>query len=287
MSRIPNKTALYPCVLLGVLTIGVLAEAKTMRSARIFSSVCSNSSKQDVPGQHARDDTLERVSRLVFMHTNRIRDQRGLSRLEQDSVLRRIACKHTWDMHLRSFQAHVNPDGESARDRVAKMHRRLIGRVAENILGRQGQIGRILARMGIDAYAEKIVRDWFGSPSHRETLLTPQLTHLGVCGKRWAFSVRFTQLFAAVRGYLNEPIPYRVEAGGQYSATVSTKEGSAKKYDLWDPSAPNRVLGPFPLEGTVHIPDNASGRYRLRFHFPENEGDQIYAGPEVKVEERQ
>jgi len=194
--------------------------------------------------QFPQGDTLERIDHLVLKYTNHVRDQHDVSSFQLDSDLKRVACKYSWDTLNRGFFAHVNPDGASAQDRVAVIYRRHVGRVTENIWGQCGPVGKVLDEEGINAYAKRIVQDWMESPSLRKNLLAPTLTHTGICGERWAFSIRFTQVLASVRADLEDPIPHRVEAGSRLS--VSLTEGSARNEMIYDnPSLHIVFLGLF------------------------------------------
>lgn len=97
--------------------------------------------------------------------------------------------------------------------------------------------------------------------------------------------IRLTQVFAAARAYLDDPLPYRVESGDEFSLSVSPTsefESGAAKYDLWLPVGNRRAAGTFTLDGTLYVPD-LEGTYRLRFYFPQGKQYRIYPGPEVRI----
>ncbi len=232
-------------------------------------------------------DTLEEASRLVVRLTNQRREAHGRRPIRPDSGLTRVACAHTRDMLLRDFVGHENPDGEGPTDRVARLHRRLIGSVAENLWARTGQAPD---RNRPKPLAEHIVEGWMNSPPHRSTLLDSSATHLGVCVGWEGTRIRATQIVATVRAYLEEPLPYRVESGDEIAVSVPSTTGrGVKRYDFAWSDTDRRALGPFSYDDTLRVPFE-EGRYRIRFYLPENEVYRElkgvyrgYRGPEIQV----
>ncbi len=102
----------------------------------------------------------------VLELTNEIRAEHGLDPLVLDESATEAAYEHSWDMDLRDFFDHVNPDGEHPIDRLAR-HGRVEPWVGEN-----------LAR-GHASPAE-VVAAWMDSPDHRANLLYPWWTHVGI-----------------------------------------------------------------------------------------------------------
>jgi uncharacterized protein YkwD len=97
---------------------------------------------------------------------NEIRSGRGLKPLTIDERASRAAYEHGWDMDLRDYFAHVNPDGEGPEERLA---RHGVGRPA---------VGEVLARG--HATPEDVVAAWMASPPHRANLLHPGWTRVGI-----------------------------------------------------------------------------------------------------------
>ena len=232
-------------------------------------------------------DTLAEASRKVVRLTNQRRETHGRRPLSSDSGLSRVACSHARDMLLRDFVGHKNPDGEGPTDRVARLHRQLIGPVAENVWARTG---RGPVQEPPESLAEQIVKGWMNSSSHRRTLLDSSATHLGVCVGREDTRIRVTQVVASVQAYLEEPLPYRVGPGAAIAVSVtSTTGGGVEKYDFVKPGMDRRALGPISYDGILRVPFE-EGKYRIRFYLPDHELYRAfegiyrgYGGPEIRV----
>jgi uncharacterized protein YkwD len=83
------------------------------------------------------------------------------------------------DMLERSYVDHVTPGGLDPSDRVALLHRRLVGRVGENLAEHRGAQRRTARGAGRPSG-----RQDNGSPDkkprHRENILNPEHTHLAI-----------------------------------------------------------------------------------------------------------
>jgi uncharacterized protein YkwD len=105
-------------------------------------------------------------ARAVLDLTNAVRAEHGLHPLILDDAASRAAYEHCWDMDLRDYFAHLNPDGEGASQRM----------------GRHGLacqiVGENLARG--HSSPQDVLRRWMESPSHRANILYPSWTHVGV-----------------------------------------------------------------------------------------------------------
>ena len=230
------------------------------------------------------------VEGLILTMTNDIRQKHGLNRLRREPALQSIARGHSDDMIIRKFFAHVNPDGHNIGDRVVLQHRRLIGDSGENIW-RYGSILEIngreepaYIRLPPQQIAEKVISSWMDSPGHRENILRPQFTHLGVGVSMVKGEITATQNFAAVRAYINMALPKRVSKGGFLKLDTTSYPASmpqAERYDYWMENKKKAVGDPMPItESRVEV---ARGVYRIRFYFPIPEGYMIYGGPRIEI----
>lgn len=229
--------------------------------------------------QRAALDTLRAVSQHVVRKTNEVRRERDLSPLQTDKTLAEIACAHNADMFRRAFFEHVNPDGESPHDRVAQMHRRLVGGVSENLY-KQDRI-----RKGPAALGAQMVEKWMGSPPHRKNILFPSATHLGVCVTRKGSTLRGTQLFAKVVGYLAPPLPRTAAPGSTLAISFEQTFPSGTiiaRYDFWDPRTERRIFGPTLFVDTLRLPDT-TGTVHPRFHTVGTDEYVIYRGPDITI----
>ena len=94
------------------------------------------------------------------------------------------------DMLVRRFFDHTTPDGVNFDARITDQYRHRVFLVGENIWFASGYNPANVQRM-----AKEIVDDWMASPGHRENMLDPQFTHLGVGVSARQHTIRATQEF--------------------------------------------------------------------------------------------
>lgn len=119
----------------------------------------------------------------VFQLVNQERAQRNLKPLTWNDQLAQVARAHSKDMSERNFMSHTNPDGLSPFDRMKNSGIRYT-MAAENIAAGQPT-------------PEAVMEGWMNSPGHRENILNPDLTELGVGFYQGSGSYRYywTQCF--------------------------------------------------------------------------------------------
>lgn len=133
---------------------------------------------------------LAKVEDLVFEMTNQARRAKGLAPLIKDVELRDVARAYSNDMLVRRFFDHTTPDGVSFDERISDRYRQRVRIIGENIWSASGySLGTIRQ------VAQDIVDDWMSSPGHRENILDPRFTHLGVGVSVRRQSIRATQEF--------------------------------------------------------------------------------------------
>jgi len=133
---------------------------------------------------------LPKVEDLVFELTNQARRAKGLPPFIQDAELTQVARAFSDDMLVRRFFDHTTPDGVSFDERIADRYRHRVRLMGENIWYASGyNVGKIRQ------VAKEIVDDWMSSPGHRDNILDPQFTHLGVGVSARHHSIRATQEF--------------------------------------------------------------------------------------------
>ena len=135
---------------------------------------------------------LAKVEDLVFEMTNQARRAKGLPPFIQDAELTQVARAFSDDMLVRRFFDHTTPDGVSFDERLADRYRHRVRLMGENIWYASGyNIAKI------QQVAKEIVDDWMSRPGHRENILDPKFTHLGVGVSASHHSIRATQEFVA------------------------------------------------------------------------------------------
>ena len=133
---------------------------------------------------------LPKVEDLVFELTNQARRAKGLPPFIQDAELTQVARAFSDDMLVRRFFDHTTPDGLSFDERLADRYRHRVRLMGENIWYASGYN---LAKF--QQVAKEIVDDWMSSPGHRENILDPRFTHLGVGVSARNHTIRATQEF--------------------------------------------------------------------------------------------
>jgi uncharacterized protein YkwD len=175
MSSFPKSYSLFPLlVFVLVLVPPFFAEGESADLQAAKGSYLS-------PAEHADLET-----RLIFL-MNQARTKAGLRPLKPSRILGEVARTHSRDMSARNFFSHNSPDGRGPKERLerAGFSWRAYG---ENI------------GCGQDT-AEEILLTWMDSFVHRENLLDPAYTEVGVGlvrgGECWTY---WTALFARPRG---------------------------------------------------------------------------------------
>ena len=111
-------------------------------------------------------DTSENLIGRVVELTNEFRAENGLSPLSVNSQLGMAAENHSEDMALKDFFDHVGLDGSDVADRIST-------------------VGYDYSTAGENIGAgystpEAVVEGWINSSGHRENLLNPDFTEIGV-----------------------------------------------------------------------------------------------------------
>jgi uncharacterized protein YkwD len=223
------------------------------------------------------------AQRLVEL-TGERRREAGLGTLAADPELLPAARAHALDVLERGYAGHVTPGGLDPGDRVALLHRRLVGSVGENLaeltgLGaeqREGQTGPLAAR---------IMAGWMESPGHRDNILGRDHTHLAIAALAQGEKVVVVQLFAARRALLAEPLPWHV--GRDETLPLRFEQGEdlavPAQYAYARPGQPAQDL--ITLDLSISEVPVEPGAYFLKFLFPSGSAGhfQVVAGPAIFV----
>ena len=123
--------------------------------------------------------------------TNDIRRRHGLPLLCEDEICRDAARGHSADMFTRNYFSHTDPEGRTVKERLpANLAPRQWG---ENIWTGRGYDPRQIQHL-----AQVIMAGWMNSQGHRENILAPGYTHLGVGVMAKNQEITATQVFIGI-----------------------------------------------------------------------------------------
>ncbi len=108
----------------------------------------------------------EGAEKQILDLTNVIRKRHDISPVEWDEMTSEVAFMHSNDMKMNDYFSHESPTKGSLADRLK----------AENVAYQMA--GENIAAQYIDGIAA--VEGWLNSKGHRDTLLNPEFTRLGV-----------------------------------------------------------------------------------------------------------
>jgi len=221
---------------------------------------------------------LSQVEQRVLELTNAERRQKRLKPLKHEDLLQKAARTHSLDMFKHQFFDHANPEGRTPQDRIAIVHRGLIGTTGENIWSQNGW-----DFSKVDELAQRAVNGWMNSPGHRENILRKKFTHLGVGGVGKGDQVWLTQNFASIQAFLKQPLNIELKQGELLNLATNpvSQRKAPVKYAFWLPN--KGVLAAEVLSISDQQINVGPGEYRLRFYFPEKGRYLIYPGPQVVV----
>jgi uncharacterized protein YkwD len=114
-----------------------------------------------------QNTSLAQWANEIAAGVNSARLGAGLNSLIVEPNLSKVAQAHARDMALRDYFGHDTPDGLTPWNRLSAAGAPFYAKAAEN------------AAKGQETTAE-VVSGWLSSPRHRENMLTPGLTHMGI-----------------------------------------------------------------------------------------------------------
>jgi uncharacterized protein YkwD len=182
------KSLVVKLLIVGLLAAVLVTFRTQMMPLQAFSPPVENRPEAVLPPPGVQH--LPKVEDLVFELTNQARQAKGLPPFIKDAELTQVARAFSDDMLVRRFFDHTTPDGVSFDERIADRYRHRVRLMGENIWYATGyNPGRIRQ------VAKEIVDDWMTSPGHRENILDPRFTHLGVGVSARNGTIRATQEF--------------------------------------------------------------------------------------------
>ncbi len=136
----------------------------------------------------------QKLEELIFQLTNKARRKKGLRALEPDEALSKSARKYSDDLLRRNFFSHKNPEGKGPQERLDEeqpARHAYVYCLGENIAAYTRP-----DYSDIKKTAQMIMHRWMASREHRQNILRPLYTHLGVGVSVQGDQMRITQVFA-------------------------------------------------------------------------------------------
>ena len=127
------------------------------------------------------DDRATEFEQEVFRLVNIARANAGVAPLQWHAGLGTVARNFSRDMYTRDFFSHICPDGTYPWDRMEAAGITGFWFAAENIAAGRGT-------------PQDVVDAWMNSPGHRENILAPEATHLGVGFHNYFWTQKFIGL---------------------------------------------------------------------------------------------
>lgn len=168
---------------------------------------------QRVTGAPAADDPRFQAEMAAARATGAIRLAEGASFLRDDADLCWIARHYAAQLAAGATFAHQDAGGRHAGDRIALLHRRMVGVNAENLFTNSffdPDRAEMAGRLAVDNLMQ--------SPGHRANILDPRWTHAGCGAAAGRDGFFLVQLFAERAALLMEAMPGRLPAGAALPA---------------------------------------------------------------------
>lgn len=193
------------------------------------------------------------VEDALMPEHNDFRIRQSLAPLRRHEGLTLAARAHAADLLQRRYFEHASPEGYTSVQRVALLARSFIGLAGENIVEEEN---------GPPASAADLAELWRNSPGHRQNMLRPSYTHIGIGvvrgGSRTIGAVAFGERFAE----LEAPLAWRIGDGSALPELLKTTGAAIRGYAL-APVGGGTEVGPFWLGDPPGAPDR-SGAYALK-----------------------
>ena len=145
--------------------LGVLLLTVCLTALPWVNALAAVPAKPAAPQQAAKAYTLSPQEQLAVNLLNQARQNEGLEPLKVNLQLAKLAADYALDMRNRKFFAHVDPDGKDPFERMAAVGIDFPN-AGENI--------------ALSPDVETAHRMLLESPLHRENILNPKFTEIGI-----------------------------------------------------------------------------------------------------------
>ncbi|MDI3503823.1 MAG: hypothetical protein PWP64_759 [Candidatus Cloacimonadota bacterium] len=157
----------------------------------------------------SRTMTVQEFEHEVWRLTNQQRAKYSLPLLSYDEGLADLARYHSRNMLQRSFFAHKDHQGFEVAQRQKRYYPGLVvSSIGEN-LGKFTNSTKVFT-------PREVVTGWMNSPSHRENILNPEYTHLGVGLTISGSTMYATQNFATPLVKMRSRLPQSLDQSKKY-----------------------------------------------------------------------
>lgn len=117
------------------------------------------------------------VKQLLTDGVNMERAKQGVAPLRYHKNLEDSAQKHAFDMEIRDYFSHENPEGQRSGDRIKETGYGVIN-AQECRCSYKVYLGENIAKG--QKTVEQVIREWMESESHREAMLSKDYQEIGV-----------------------------------------------------------------------------------------------------------
>ena len=214
------------------------------------------------------DEALERdnISRV-----NAERTRRGLKPLLIRSDLQDAARWHSMDMAANNYFSHREKSTRTHADRIALLDRTLIHNLSrENIAQVRGG--------GLDGVERGMLHQGLmDSDSHREAILSSDVTHMAVGAVRFKDGVWLTQLFVNKMGEFSAPVPVRVHPRQELELDLYIRDWFHKGFEARQNDA-SSLLQSRTDRKIVRLPDRMLGDFQLMVRGERSDGQVVVKG---------
>lgn len=161
----------------------------------------------------AKGDPLFQAEMAAARATGAIRLAEGASFLRDDAELSWIARHYAAQLAAGAPFAHEDAGGRHPGDRIALLHRRMVGVNAENLF-----TNSFFDPDRAEAAGRLAVDNLMQSPGHRANILDPRWTHAGCGAGAGRDGFFLVQLFAERAALLMDAMPARIAPGAALPA---------------------------------------------------------------------